>query len=145
MHDLALKQSFFITFVLFMIISLSWHVGIVTTVQGESPSFVRQEIVDSSGDWIFWKGSSSSSQSNKTQLNTHGGNIVEVEKADNPSECEIGKGSNYIPPPDIQSVSYISDGKKLNATVWLTSPFEEPPLNDTIDIFQEEIKIIISP
>jgi hypothetical protein len=144
MHDLALKQSFFITFVLFMIISLSWHVGIVTTVQGESPSFVRQEIIDSSGDWIFWKGSSSS-PSNKTQLNTHEGNIVEVEKADNPSECEIGKDGNYIPPPDIQSVSYISDGKKLNATVWLTSPFEEPPLNDTIDIFQEEIKIMISP
>jgi hypothetical protein len=111
MHDLALKQSFFTTLVLFMIISLSWHADIASPVQGESPSFVRQEITDSSGDWIFWRGSSSSSQSNKTQLNTHGGNIVEVEKADNPSECEIGKGGNYIPPPDIQSVSYISDGK----------------------------------
>jgi hypothetical protein len=127
-----------------MIISLSWHANVGSPAEGESPSFVRQEIIDSSGDWIFWKGSSTS-PSNKTQLNTHDRNIVEVEKADNPTECKIWEDGNYIPPPDIQSVSYISDGKKLNATVWLTSPFEEPPLNDTIDTFREEVKIIISP
>jgi hypothetical protein len=127
---------------LLLVISLSWHANLFFPVKGESPSFVRQEIIDSSGDWIFWKGSS---QSNRTQLKTHDGNIVEVGKADNPSECEFGKNGNYIPTPDIQSVSYISDGKKLNATVWLNFPFVEPPLNDTIDIFQEEIKIIISP
>jgi hypothetical protein len=46
--------------------------------------------------------------------------------------------------PDIQSVSYDSDGKNLNATLWLNSQFREPPLNDTIDTFQEELNITVS-
>jgi hypothetical protein len=32
----------------------------------------------------------------------------------------------------------------LNATLWLNSQFREPPLNDTIDTFQEELKITVS-
>jgi hypothetical protein len=107
-------------------------------VFAQSPSFVRQEIIDDSGDWIFWKGSSS----NKINLTTHDRNMLEVDRADDSSECEIDK-KNFIP-PDIQSVSYVSDGKKLTATVWLTSQFEEPPLNYTIDTFQEELMVRIS-
>ena len=98
---------------------------------------MRQEIIDDSGDWLFWKGSSS----NKIQLNTHDGNMVEVDRADDQSECEIDEN---LVPPDIESVSYVSDGKNLTATVWLTSQFEEPPLNYTIDTFQEELMITIS-
>ena len=46
--------------------------------------------------------------------------------------------------PDIESVSYISDGNTLNVTVWLTGPFEEPPLTDKLDDFQENLKLHIS-
>jgi hypothetical protein len=106
-------------------------------VFAQSPSFVRQEIIDESGYWEFWKGSSS----NKINLTTHDGNVLEVDRADDSSECEIDK--NFIP-PDIQSVSYVSDGKNLTATVWLNSSFEEPPLNYTIDTFQEELTVRIS-
>jgi hypothetical protein len=101
-----------------------------------SSSFIRQEIIDDRSDWIFWKGSS-----NKSLLNTHDGKLVEVNKSNNLSDCKI---NNHFVSSDIQSVSYISDGKDLNTTVWLTSPFEEPPLNDTIDTFQEQLKITIS-
>ena len=129
-----------------MIILSSFHAYASAPVLAQSPSFVRQEIVDSPDDWVFWTGSASSSLPNKTQLTTHNGNVISVDKATNSSECRANDANDndnaFL--PDIQSVSYISDGKKLNATVWLTSPFEEPPLNDTIDIFQEELKITIS-
>jgi hypothetical protein len=129
-----------------MIIISSFQAYVSTPVLAQSPSFVRQEIVDLPDDWVFWMGSSSSSLPNKTQLTNHDGNVVSVDKATKSSECGMGDDNDnditFL--PDIQSVSYISDGKKLNATVWLTSPFEEPPLNDTIDIFQEELKITIS-
>ena len=111
--------------------------GTIETGFAESPSFVRQEVIDDSGDWIFWKGSSS----NKIQLNTHDNNMFEVDRAHNASECEIDE--NQIP-PDIQSVSYVSDGKNLSAIVWLSSQFEEPPLNYTVDTFQEELMVTIS-
>jgi hypothetical protein len=111
--------------------------GMVQMVFAQSPSFVRQEIIDDSSDWLFWKGASS----NKIQLNTHDGNMVEVDRADDSSECGIDE--NFVA-PDIQSVSYVSDGKNLTATVWLTSRFEEPPLNYTIDTFQEELMVTIS-
>jgi len=59
--------------------------------------------------------------------------------------CQLGNNSNDdLHFPDIQSVSYDSDGKNLNATLWLNSQFREPPLNDTIDTFQEELKITVS-
>jgi hypothetical protein len=111
--------------------------GMVQMVFAQSPSFVRQEIIDDSSDWLFWKGASS----NKIQLNIHDGNMVEVDRADGSSECGIDE--NFIA-PDIQSVSYVSDGKNLTATVWLTSQFKEPPLNYTIDTFQEELMVTIS-
>jgi hypothetical protein len=103
----------------------------------ESPSFVRQEVIDDSGDWIFWRGSSS----NKIQLNTHDNNMFEVDRANNASECEIDENSI---PPDIQSVSYMSNGTNLSAIVWLTSQFKEPPLHYTVDTFQEEVQLTIS-
>jgi hypothetical protein len=131
------KHFLVVIFIVLLSIHLCCRVNITQKSFAESPSFVRQEIIDDSVDWLVWKGSSS----NKIQLNTQDGNIVEVDKADNSTECEIDK--NFIL-PDIQSVSYVSDGKNLSATVWLTSRFEEPPLNYTIDTFQEELMIKIS-
>jgi hypothetical protein len=42
------------------------------------------------------------------------------------------------------SVRYMSNGKTLNATVWLYSNFEEPLLKDSIDVYQEQLKIKVS-
>jgi hypothetical protein len=101
-----------------------------------SPSFVRQEIIDAPDDWQFWKGSS-----NVSPIRAHDGHSIQIENANNITQCKIG--DKFIS-PDIQSVSYISNGKTLNATVWLKSNFEEPPLKDNIDIFPEQLKIKVS-
>ena len=101
-----------------------------------SPSFVRQEIVDDPNDWQFWKPSS-----NTFGLPTERGHSVSVDTATKVSECKNKGIENVFTRPDIESVSYISDGNKLNATIWLTSPFQEAPLNDSLDIYQEEFQI----
>ena len=129
-------QGFLIALILGMLSQGYVQMPIKQIYANNSPSFVRQEITDSSGDWIFWKGNSSTAP-----INTHDGKLVEINKANDVSEC---KTNNDSFPPDIRSVSYISDGKDLNSTIWLSSPFEEPQLNDTIDIFQEEVKVTIS-
>ncbi len=65
-----------------------------------SPSFARQVITDASRDW-------------------------DASPLDNASNC---KGIRHdIPFPDLESVSYFSNGKSLNATLWLSAPFEEKP------------------
>lgn len=79
---------------------------------------------------------------NKILLNTHGNGVIEIDRADNSSECKLTDNDPVL--PDIQSLSYSSDGKRFNATTWLTSPFKEPPLNDTLDVFQEEVEIKVS-
>jgi hypothetical protein len=61
-----------------------------------SPSFIRHEVIDSGNDWIY-------SRALPTQ-------VMQKIFANN----TIGR---------IESVTYISDGKTLNATFWLSSPF----------------------
>ncbi len=97
-----------------------------------SPSFVRQEIVAAPNDWAIWKGSS-----NVSTIMTHDGHSIQVPNAKNISQCKIGD-------PSIESVSYISTGKALNATVWLNSNFEEPPLKDTLDLYPKQLEIKVS-
>ena len=120
-------------------------------VFADSPSFVRQEIKDPPLDWILWKESSESHL-----LTTHEGDRVEVKNAYDISECKKPKANNDDIPftsdnedkeffsPDIQSVSYISNKKYLNGTIWLTSDFIEPSILDSIDTFQEELGIKIT-
>ena len=60
--------------------------------------------------------------------------------ANNLSDCKI---NGQLISPDIESVSYKSNGKTLDGTIWLTAPFIEPPLNDTIDTYQETFQIDI--
>ena len=99
-----------------------------------SQSFTRQEIIDSSRDWTLWK-----KDTNTSPVITHDSDIIEVENAYNISQCK--KSNNEFISSDIGSVSYVSDGKNLNATIWFTSPIEEPSLNDTIDIYQENLQV----
>jgi hypothetical protein len=97
-----------------------------------SSSFVRQEISDDTNDWIP-----------ASDLPLAARNI---------SECGEWKPSlkKYtIPSPDIESVSYISDGKTLNATLWLSDKFAKTPLPDQAssnggrDRFQERFTISV--
>ena len=112
-------------------------------VQAESPSFVRQEIFDDlHNDWLLWRGSYSSPKA--ANITTHSGMVSEVDTAQDISECKTFGGNNSYFSPDIESVSYISDGNTLNATVWLTDPFEEPPLTDKLDTFQENLVLRIT-
>ena len=99
---------------------------------------MRQEIVDASHDWTLWKGFSA----NTSKIKTYDGHSIQVNRTNNMSECVAGENNFFS--PDIESVSYISDGNVLNATVWLTDSFKEPPLKDTLDIYQEQMKIKIS-
>ena len=104
-------------------------------VNADSPSFVRQEIKDGKEDWELWKGSVDT-----FNITTHDDNSVSLDMASNLSDCKVN--GRFIS-PDIESISYMSDGKTLNGTIWLTAPFRESPSNDTIDSFQESININI--
>jgi hypothetical protein len=77
-------------------------------VWGDSPSFPIQQIDDASEDWNIFDNSSEIAKS--------------TEVAEDSSDCD--KSFEYIP-SDITTVNYYSDGKYLNATLWLSSPFEE--------------------
>jgi hypothetical protein len=101
----------------------------------DSPLFVRQEVKDGKEDWELWKGSLHS-----FNITTHNGNPVSLDMAKNLSYCKIN--GKFIS-PDIESISYMSDGKTLNGKIWLTTPFREPPVNDTIDTYQEAMDIKI--
>ena len=84
---------------------------------GESPAFIRQEIDDSIGD-IY--------DTNVSKLNDK-----EI------SECERIQFS-YYPSLDIKGVSYESNGKILNSTLWLDQPFHSFN-NFTLHKFYESI------
>ena len=86
---------------IFQILEYYLNVNIISKVFATSPSIVRQEIIDDENDWQSWKIKSE--------------NEITKEKCENPS----------ILLPDIQSLSYMSDGNKLNVTLWLTQTFSE--------------------
>jgi hypothetical protein len=52
-----------------------------------------------------------------------------MELAKNTGECKIQYGPR---PPTISAVTYLSDGKTLNATLWLSNPLIQPPSNARI-------------
>jgi hypothetical protein len=65
-----------------------------------SPSFPIQGVYLRPDDWHLTTGSS----------------------VKNLNDCKDGQ--KHFPFPNIQAVNYISDGKTLNATIWLSSPFK---------------------
>jgi hypothetical protein len=138
------EYSFLLTLITLLIFVQSYQPPLSQTIFQDilaiSPSFVRQEINDTSNDWQLWNQSSSS---NTFPVNTHNGHLINVKEVKDVSECKVN-GTDEFFSPDIDSISYISNGTILNATVWLTSPFEEPHLNDSLDIYQEKLKVTIS-
>jgi hypothetical protein len=81
-----------------------------------SPSFSNQQIDDPINDWALYHNSSY------------------YNPAKNISECK--SQDSAIQSPDIIGVDYISDGRILNATIWLSSPFKELLERDIVRIFR---------
>jgi hypothetical protein len=77
-------------------------------IYAASPAFSRQEINDANDDWLPF---------NSTTL-ANNQDVISNDRIINIT------GSS---PGNIRSVSYISDGKTLNVTYWLTSSFEKIP------------------
>lgn len=81
-----------------------------------SPSFERQEVDDGDehSDWFFWPPRDPEEEATVEDI---GGEMLTIPQARNNSSCEFGADIS----PQIKSVSYSSDGKNLNVTLWLSS------------------------
>jgi hypothetical protein len=113
MQRLVFSNYILPLFVLFTIIILLLSYESLLEVFALSPSFARQGVEDAASDW--------SSISKNIASN------FPLNKTENLIECKMGR--QLFRSPDIVGVNYLSDGKTLNATIWLSSPFEEPALN----------------
>jgi hypothetical protein len=51
-------------------------------------------------------------------------------------------GPSHFPSPDMESVSYVSDGKTLNATLWLSSPVVENSLSKPLNYSQGNLSML---
>lgn len=112
------------------------------TFASSSPSFVRQEVIYNPQDWRLWKENSGSYST--SPVYTHAGYVVQIPNAKDISQCKRSDTNDKFITPGIDSVSYISNGRFLNSTIWLASPFVESPLNDTLDVYQKQLEIEIS-
>ncbi len=130
---IAVAVRYFVSVMLIIMLLQLYQPLLYKQAYADSPSFVRQEIKDSIADWQLWKGSLHS-----FNVTTHDGKSVSLDMANNLSEC---KSKGQFISPDIESISYKSDGKTLDGTIWLTAPFIEPPVNDTVDNYQEALQI----
>ena len=106
----------------------------VNTAAGSSPSFTRQVITDPPNDWFVIQDDRSN-----TSITTPNGEKYPLKIAKNITECRREESKSYL--PDIVAVTYFSDGRVLNATLWLSSSFVEPPLNTTVHLSYPSIDI----
>lgn len=104
------------------------------TVDGSSPSFMRQVITDPPNDWFIIQDDRSN-----TSVTAPNGEKYPLKIAKNITDCRREDGKSYL--PDIVAVTYFSDGRVLNATLWLSSSFVEPPLNRTVHLSYPSIDI----
>ena len=87
----------------------------------ESPPFVRQVVIDQPNDWFLIR-----SPNDTSPIYTSDGNTIQIEIGKNLQDCITMEQHRFY---DISAVSYFSNGKTLNATIWLYHPLIEPPLN----------------
>jgi hypothetical protein len=97
----TIPSLYFLVYFCLLIIILIFCSSFLLIVFAESPSFVRQEIPDDLNDF-------------KTVAPS-----TPVGYRDANPDCE----EKSIASSDIKSISYISNGKFLNATIWLNSPY----------------------
>jgi hypothetical protein len=89
-------------------IMIFYGISPILNVFATSPPFPLQGIYNNRTDWSLEKAPG-------------------YESAKNITECTIGQQHRF-PSPHIAAVSYVSDGRTLNATLWLSSPFKEPTI-----------------
>ena len=98
----------------------------IHTVFSVSPLIVRQEIIDDQNDWQPWN------IRNGLDRDINIGNN-NSSSSGNPTLTESYRCKDHpLQFPNIQSISYMSDGNKLNATVWLSQPFSESLYSDLL-------------
>lgn len=102
-----------IIFLLLLLCKLPPH-----DISALSPSFARQGIINKHSYWSIVQ-----VRPKYTLINIPPG-LMELAK--NTTECKLEQGPR---PPGISAVTYLSDGKLLNATLWLSDPFIQPPSN----------------
>ena len=90
-----------------------------------SPPIVRQEIEDAENDWQKWK---IKNEKDTERVNGDGKNSSNSEEIKS-DEC---KKLRPIPLPDIQSLSYMSNGDELNVTLWLSKIYSEEVYEDIL-------------
>jgi len=108
---------------LVLIILVIFYKPVSDLAFAQSPSFPRQEIINPIGNWSVIK-----ARQNLVDLQTAFNRTVTVELAKHKNECTEEK-QNHFRIPDIAAVTYLSNGKTLNATLWLSNPLTEHPLN----------------
>ena len=86
---------------------------------------VRQEIRDAENDWQEWK---IKDEKDTERVNGDGKNSSNSEEIKS-DEC---KKLRPIQLPDIQSLSYMSDGDELNVTLWLSKIYSEEVYEDIL-------------
>ena len=98
------------------------------------PSFSSVEVGDPSDDLNLIQNPIKANISNAS--NFDGLPIRYNREAISRSECttenSVVKGPSF-PAPDIASVSYFSNGKNFNATLWLTQPMDKPFISESND------------
>ena len=109
-------------FIIFIVIVPAYEFLLLNEAFAMSPSFIRQEIKDGSDDWYF------------PDITHFGKNKRQV------SDGTVLNLTGHII-GNIESVSYVSDGKTLNATYWLTAPFNKKPPDNHIPFYYMYIDV----
>lgn len=90
-----------------------------------SPAFNRQEVKDLVNDLDI-----KNTGADGMLISAPDGQTLQITNAVSIEECKDENG-NFIS-PDIAAVSYLSDGKTLDVTLWLSSAFRDPATSDSL-------------
>jgi hypothetical protein len=119
-------------FILILIYSLNLHYD----ARADRPPYPKVKIGDPTNDWSLFK--SAGNQFSAALPN--GRHIYLGREAISTAECKIRDpmdvGKSLFPFPDISGVSYLSDGKTLNSTIWLSDEVDPSLFLNYSDIFQ---------
>jgi hypothetical protein len=112
-----------------MIITI-FYIVFISYSYASSPHFVRQDILDNSSDMII-----------APTFNINKNNTINEKIATNLTLCttfDYLTNSSLSPYGDITEVSYLSDGKFFNTTLWIYDyvNFTKPLFPEGIDILQ---------
>ena len=92
-------------------------------------SFSNQEVIDGTDDWTLFK----VPLGKGLKITTEDGGSSILNYEDSFAKCRKARyfdsARYHFHAPDIKSVSYLSDGNTLNATLWLSSSYRYPPAN----------------